>query len=159
MSLIVFPCFCSLGSIFPVQPGTEMPPPATLREVSSWAKVEGIRIRIAIAEPKKRIWIPFIRLNHTARMRSMKAIVTMLLAGGVVYAQMAQKPFSVVEATISDMRAAMEQKRITSRELVNLYLIRIAIYDHRLHSAITINPNALKEAEQLHRDRPQANSP
>ena len=82
----------------------------------------------------------------------MKAMVMMLLAGGVLYAQ---KPFSVVEATISDMRAAMEQKRITSRELVNQYLIRIAIYDHRLHSAITINPNALKEAEQLDRERAQ----
>src|SRR5580704_7892135 len=85
-------------------------------------------------------------------MRSMKAIVTILLAGGVLHAQ---KPFSVVEATISDMSAAMEQKRITSRELINQYLIRIAIYDHQLHSAITVNPNALKEAEQLDRERAQ----
>jgi hypothetical protein len=38
---------------------------------------------------------------------------------------------------------------------VNQYLIRIAIYDHRLHAAITINPNALKEAEQLDRERAQ----
>src|SRR5580692_421081 len=81
----------------------------------------------------------------------MKPIVLMLLAG-VLYGQ---KPFNVVEATIADMRTALEQKRVTSRELVNQYLIRIAIYDHRLHAAITINPNALKEAEQLDRERAQ----
>ncbi len=81
----------------------------------------------------------------------MKAIALILFAG-VVYGQ---KPFTVVEATISDMRTAMEQKRITSRELVNQYLIRIAIYDHTLRAAISINPNALKEAEQLDRERAQ----
>jgi amidase len=81
----------------------------------------------------------------------MKAIALMFL-GGILYGQ---KPFTVVEATISEMRTAMEQKRVTSRELVNQYLIRIAVYDHRLHAAITINPNALKEAEQLDRERAQ----
>jgi amidase len=81
----------------------------------------------------------------------MKAIVLLLL-GGILYGQ---QPFSVVEATISDMRTALERKRITSRELVNQYLIRIAVYDHRLHAAISINPNALKEAEQLDRERAQ----
>src|SRR5271170_3195328 len=81
----------------------------------------------------------------------MKAIALMFF-GGVLYGQ---KPFTVVEATISDMCAAMEQKRITSRELVNQYLIRIAVYDHTLHAAISINPNALKEAEQLDRERAQ----
>src|ERR1035437_10839367 len=81
----------------------------------------------------------------------MKALA-LLSFSGVLFAQ---KPFTVVEATISDMRTAMEQKRITSRELVNQYLIRIAIYDHTLHAAIAINPNALKEAEQLDRERAQ----
>jgi len=81
----------------------------------------------------------------------MKATALIFLAG-VLYAQ---KPFTVVEATISDMRLAMEQKRVTSRELVNQYLIRIAIYDHTLRAAISINPNALKEAEQLDRERAQ----
>jgi amidase len=67
----------------------------------------------------------------------------------------AQKPFTVVEASIPEMRKAMEQKRVTSRELVTQYLIRIAIYDHTLHAAISINPNAIKEAEQLDRERSQ----
>jgi amidase len=81
----------------------------------------------------------------------MKALVLLLLAGALY----GQSSFNVVEATMADMRTAMEQKRVTSRELVNQYLIRIAIYDHQLHSAITVNPNALKEAEQLDRERAQ----
>jgi amidase len=81
----------------------------------------------------------------------MKAFALIFLAG-VLYGQ---QPYNIVEATISEMRTAMEQKRVTSRELVNQYLIRIAIYDHRLHAAISINPKALKEAEQLDRERAQ----
>ena len=67
----------------------------------------------------------------------------------------AQPRFTVVEATIPEMRAALERKRVTSRELVTQYLIRIAVYDHRLHAAIAINPNALKEADELDRERAQ----
>ena len=80
----------------------------------------------------------------------MKLFALMLLSVAL-YGQQ----FHVKEATIAEMRAALEQKRVTSRELVNQYLIRIAIYDHRLHAAITINANALKEAEQLDRERAQ----
>lgn len=81
----------------------------------------------------------------------MKAIALMFAAGALY----AQQPFTVVESTIAQMRTAMEQKRVTSRELVTQYLIRIAVYDHILHAAIAINPNALKEAEQLDRERAQ----
>jgi amidase len=86
----------------------------------------------------------------------MKTIALILLGASVFSdAAQGQQPFTVVEASIAGMRSAMEQKRVTSRELVNQYLIRIATYDHRLHAAITINPNALKEAEQLDRERAQ----
>ena len=61
----------------------------------------------------------------------------------------ARKPFIVVEATIPEMRAAMEQGRLTSRELVRQYLIRIATYEDRLHAAITVNPHALDEAADI----------
>src|SRR6266404_8513123 len=67
----------------------------------------------------------------------------------------AQKPFNVVEATIPEMRAAMEQKRLTSRELVTQYLIRIATYEDKLHAAITVNPRALEEADARDRERAQ----
>ena len=66
-----------------------------------------------------------------------------------------RKPFSVVEATIPEMQKAMREKRVTSREIVERYLTRIAMYESKLHATITVNPNALKEAEQLDRERAQ----
>lgn len=63
--------------------------------------------------------------------------------------------FSVVEATIPQMQAAMKQGRVTSRELVTQYLIRIALYNNRLNAIITVNPRALAEAEALDRERAQ----
>src|ERR1700740_2725772 len=64
-----------------------------------------------------------------------------------------RRSFTVVEATIPEMQAAMTAGRITSRELVLQYLTRIAMYEDKLHAAITVNPNALKEAEALDRER------
>src|SRR5438034_3991887 len=66
-----------------------------------------------------------------------------------------RKPFTVVEATIPEMRTAMEQGRVTSRELVRQYLIRIATYEDKLHAAITVNPHALAEADARDRERAQ----
>lgn len=63
--------------------------------------------------------------------------------------------FNVVEASIPEIRAALEQKRITSRELVILYLARIGMYEDQLHCIITVNPNALKEADDRDRERVQ----
>src|SRR4029077_18067516 len=67
----------------------------------------------------------------------------------------ARKPFTVVEATIPEMRIAMEQGRVTSRQLVQQYLVRIATYEDRLHAAIHVNPDALKLAEERDRERAQ----
>jgi amidase len=65
----------------------------------------------------------------------------------------ARTPFSVVEATIGEMQAAMAQGRVTSRDLVLQSLARIAIYEDKLHAAITVNRDALKEADELDRER------
>jgi amidase len=62
-------------------------------------------------------------------------------------------PFSVVERTIPEMRAAMEHGRVSSRDLVLQYLTRIALYEDRLNAAITVNRNALQEAEERDRER------
>src|SRR5690242_1473245 len=75
------------------------------------------------------------------------------LAASFLHAQ--TKPFDVVEATIPEMRAAMEQKRVTSRELVMLYLARIGMYEDKLHCVITVNPQALEEAADRDRERAQ----
>ncbi|MDX1390043.1 MAG: hypothetical protein R3344_12685, partial [Acidobacteriota bacterium] len=53
-------------------------------------------------------------------------------------------PFDVVEATIPEMRRAMEAGELTSRFLVDEYLRRIAAYDHEgpgLNTMIRLNPD------------------
>ena len=65
----------------------------------------------------------------------------------------AQTPFTVVEATIPELRAALESGRLTSRQLTSLYLERIAKYEDRLNAIITVNPRALDEAETRDRER------
>src|SRR4030081_3226373 len=67
----------------------------------------------------------------------------------------AQTQFSVVEAGIADMQRAMADGRVTARELVQQYLTRIAIYDKKLNAVMTVNPNALREAQERDRERMQ----
>ena len=62
-------------------------------------------------------------------------------------------PFSVVEASIDDMRKALEQRRTTSHEIVQQYLTRIALYEHRINAIVTVNPNALAIADSMDRER------
>jgi amidase len=47
----------------------------------------------------------------------------------------------------------MEQGRVTSRELVFQYLARIGLYEDKLQCVITVNPNALAEADERDRER------
>jgi amidase len=64
-------------------------------------------------------------------------------------------PFTVVEATIPEMQKALAEGRVTSRELVRQYLVRIGTYEDKLNAAITVNPKALEEADALDRERAQ----
>src|SRR5207247_2080645 len=63
--------------------------------------------------------------------------------------------FRIVEATIPEMQSAMKAGRLTSRELVTQYLIRIATYEDRVNAALAVNPHALDEADQMDRERAQ----
>ena len=67
--------------------------------------------------------------------------------------QPAAAPFTVVEATIADMRTAMERGRTTSRAIVQQSLDRIARYEGRLNAAITVNPRALEDAAARDEER------
>jgi amidase len=82
------------------------------------------------------------------------AIAIVLLASTVVNRGQTP-PFQIVEATIPAMQMAMKERRLTSRELVSAYLIRLALYENRLHAAIVVNPRALDEADALDRERAQ----
>ena len=62
----------------------------------------------------------------------------------------------VVEATIADLRAALESGATTSVELTQAYLGRIRVYDQsgiRLNSIVELNPDALTEAQESDRRR------
>ncbi len=67
----------------------------------------------------------------------------------------AKQPFTVVESTIREMQTAMEQGRVTSREIVQQYLTRIATYEDKLNAVIAVNPHALDEADARDRERAQ----
>jgi amidase len=67
----------------------------------------------------------------------------------------ARRPFNVVESTIREMQTAMAEGRVTSREIVEQCLMRIATYEDKLNAVIVVNPRALEEAEALDRERAQ----
>jgi amidase len=64
--------------------------------------------------------------------------------------------YPVVEKTIAELRAALENGETTSVTLVQSYLRRIDAYDRngiRLNSVVEINPDALREAAESDRRR------
>jgi amidase len=59
-------------------------------------------------------------------------------------------PFDVVEASIADLREALDSGQATAVELLDSYLERIAVYDRagiRLNAVVVLNPQARAEAE------------
>ncbi len=61
-------------------------------------------------------------------------------------------PFNVVEATIENIHAAYKSGQLTCHQLVQMYLDRIEAFDKKgpaINAIITINPEALKEADRL----------
>jgi amidase len=82
------------------------------------------------------------------------ASTAMLLVGqGNRTASSDGSEFTIVEASIPEMQEAMKQGRVTSRDLVQQYLIRIALYEDKLNAVTTMNRNALAEADALDRER------
>jgi amidase len=63
------------------------------------------------------------------------------------------EPVDVVETPIAELRQAMEEGRTTSREIVQRYLTRIALYEDRFNATLAVNPNALTEGKQRDSER------
>ncbi len=61
--------------------------------------------------------------------------------------------FTVLEAGIPEIQAALTSGRLTSRQLTEKYLERIATYEDRLNAIITVNPRALVEADAMDQER------
>ena len=62
-------------------------------------------------------------------------------------------PFSIVEASVPEMQKAMAEGRTTSREITTQYLTRIGLYEDALNAAVSINANALAQADALDQER------
>jgi amidase len=82
----------------------------------------------------------------------------LLLAAATLFAsctpsEAGRPTFEVVEATIPAMQQAMEEGRITSRQLVEAHLLRIAVYEERVNAVIAVNTQALARADSLDRER------
>jgi len=95
-----------------------------------------------------------VRYGRMKRAPVLSLVVAVAVAAGIQGRE--QNPaasFTVVEATIPQLRDAIAHGRVTSREIVVRYLTRLALYEHLLHAAIAVNPHALDEAEALDRER------
>src|SRR6476659_5369133 len=81
-------------------------------------------------------------------------VLCIVAAETTVVAQRAPRAFSVEETTIAQIHAAMRERRLSCRQLVDAYLKRIDAYDKRgpaINALVVINPNATKEADELDR--------
>ncbi len=83
------------------------------------------------------------------------ALAVALTVPAVSAKDKAKPPFSVVETTIPAMQEALRTGRVTSRDLVTQYLLRIAMYEDKLNAVMTVNRDALKEADERDRERAQ----
>ena len=59
----------------------------------------------------------------------------------------------IVEASIYELQDALTDGRLTSRELVQMYLDRINQYEDRLNATAAISPSAMQDATYLDRER------
>ncbi|MDE2219126.1 MAG: amidase [Gammaproteobacteria bacterium] len=85
-------------------------------------------------------------------------ILCLALAGGVASAPAAEaaRPFDVTGRSIAELAAAQAQGRVTSLQLVDAYLARIARIDRSgptLRSVLALNPQARAQARALDRER------
>ena len=103
-------------------------------------------------------------MSGPRRVVRLAALLGACLATGVGDARAQAKPaatpaasaIEVTEASITELRSAMANGRITSLQLVDAYLARIAAYDHAgpaLNTIIRLNPNARRDARALDAER------
>lgn len=105
-----------------------------------------------------------MRATPSQRWFVLLPLLTLPLAAAIgVSAQQRERPdvinvsfrsnFNIVEASISDMQAALDSGRVTSRELVLLYMSRIAQYEDVLNATAYVSRSALEEADRLDEER------
>ncbi|GMN70280.1 hypothetical protein TIFTF001_039325 [Ficus carica] len=65
----------------------------------------------------------------------------------------ADESFSIIEATVDDIKLAFTQNKVTSRQLVQSYIDRINSLNRTLKGVIEVNPDALSLADNADRER------
>jgi amidase len=100
------------------------------------------------------------RLTRREFLAGAAAGAATIAAGGLASrAEAATAPSAVttegpwIEASIPELQAMMASGELTSTDLTNIYLARIAEIDPLLHSVIETNPQALSIAGQRDRER------
>ena len=97
--------------------------------------------------------IAFGRMSRLALLGLSVAVLAGVTAAQPARPQPTTAPFTVVEATIAEMRTAMERGRTTSRAIVQQSLDRIAATKAASTPSITVNPRALDDAAARDEER------
>ena len=84
--------------------------------------------------------------------RTLVAVAAATLAVSALPLRAQRPAFSIVEATIPEMRRALEEGRVTSVELVTQSLTRIGTFEATLNATLYVNRDALKEAAEKDRE-------
>jgi Asp-tRNA(Asn)/Glu-tRNA(Gln) amidotransferase A subunit family amidase len=95
-----------------------------------------------------------------ARREPLDALAVGLLTLALALPTPAASQIEVQKASITELQAALADGTVTSAELVDAYLARIAAYDQQgpaLNALIMLNPRARAEAEALDRERSRGN--
>lgn len=83
----------------------------------------------------------------------LKCVLVLLAASALAPAARA---YEVFEKSIVELQDALASGEVTSRQIVEGYLARIAAYDQagpKLNAVVTLNPKALEEADVLDKER------
>ncbi len=84
------------------------------------------------------------------------ALLVLVLAAAPVGAQSGKAQFEVTEASITDLQKAMTEGTVTSVQITQSYLARIAAYDHagpEINAMIRLNPHAKADAAAMDAER------
>lgn len=60
---------------------------------------------------------------------------------------------NLLNANLETIKLFLDEGKITSKELVQFYIDRIDKYDNKIKSFVTLNPHALREAEEIDKKR------
>src|SRR5436190_3552953 len=86
-------------------------------------------------------------------MKTKGLILALAAVAAVAATPSIPRRMTVVETSIADMQRALQQHRVTSHELVQQSLTRIALYEDRLNAIVYVNPRAFEDADERDRER------